>query len=307
MNKEENLPAGEDRVPDEEPPQEQPVNEVPKADAAKVEEISSTAPVAETGQAAILNLQPETEKEMEVHHHTHPAHGKKNWKSYFWEFLMLFLAVFCGFLAEYQLEHKIEKDREKQYAKLLLSDLRADSLYFVDRTTLLETRLKKHKQFYDLMTGSVAPDDKEIINGFLPLFYIYDLRITPGTYNQMKTSGSLRYIETQQLINSLQQYYEIVIPRANQRLEAEMQFYSNILYPFFINHFRIQDIDDEADSVKVAVPLILNRTGGTNQELLNITENYGSDQRNLHKRYIVTLIDRNKELIRLLKEEYHLE
>lgn len=37
---------------------------------------------------------------MEVHHHTHPSHGKKTWKEYFWEFLMLFLAVFCGFLAE---------------------------------------------------------------------------------------------------------------------------------------------------------------------------------------------------------------
>lgn len=44
---------------------------------------------------------------MEVHHHPHdPAapHHKKNWKSYFWEFLMLFLAVFCGFLAENQRE-----------------------------------------------------------------------------------------------------------------------------------------------------------------------------------------------------------
>jgi hypothetical protein len=45
---------------------------------------------------------------MEVHAHSH-SHGKKSWRSYFWEFLMLFLAVFCGFLAEYQLEHKIEK------------------------------------------------------------------------------------------------------------------------------------------------------------------------------------------------------
>jgi hypothetical protein len=114
MNKEENLPAGEDRVPDNEPPQEQPVNKVAKADAAKDEEISSIAPIAETEQAAIINLQ--TEKEMEVHHHTHAAHGKKTWKDYFWEFLMLFLAVFCGFLAEYQLEHIIEHQRAKVFA-----------------------------------------------------------------------------------------------------------------------------------------------------------------------------------------------
>ena len=39
---------------------------------------------------------------MEVHHHAHHDHGKKTWKSYFWEFFMLFLAVFCGFMAEVQ-------------------------------------------------------------------------------------------------------------------------------------------------------------------------------------------------------------
>src|SRR5687767_2995927 len=44
---------------------------------------------------------------MEVHHHSHP-HGHKNWRTYAWEFAMLFLAVFCGFLAEYFLEHRIE-------------------------------------------------------------------------------------------------------------------------------------------------------------------------------------------------------
>ena len=69
-------------------------------------------------------------KDMEVHHHAHdPAapHHKKNWKSYFWEFLMLFLAVFCGFLAEYQLEHVIENSREKQFIKSYIEDLKTDT------------------------------------------------------------------------------------------------------------------------------------------------------------------------------------
>ena len=53
---------------------------------------------------------------MEVHAHSH-SHGKKNWKNYFWEFLMLFLAVFCGFLAENQREHYVEYQREKTIYK----------------------------------------------------------------------------------------------------------------------------------------------------------------------------------------------
>ena len=253
-----------------------------------------------------INPNQETEN-MEVHHHAHNTHGKKTWKEYFWEFLMLFLAVFCGFLAEYKLEHTLEHQRENQYAELLLSDLRADSLYFADRTKLVETRLKKHQQFYELMTGSVKPADKQILNFFLPLFYTYDLKITPATYNQMRTSGSLRYIQNPKLINTLQQYYEVQISRANQSLDLNHQYYENVLYPFFLKHFRIQDFDDEADSVKVTNPVILNRTNETDQELLNIAENYGSDQRHFQKRMIVSLTAKNKELINLIKEEYRLE
>ena len=80
------------------------------------EEITSTKDV-ET-----IDPNHETEN-MEVHHHSH-SHGNKNWKSYFWEFLMLFLAVFCGFLAEYQLEHTIEKERATELAKSFYGELK---------------------------------------------------------------------------------------------------------------------------------------------------------------------------------------
>jgi len=63
---------------------------------------------------------------MEVHPHSH-SHGKKNWKSYVWEFLMLFLAVFCGFLAEYQLEHTIEHNREKEFILSMIEDVQTDT------------------------------------------------------------------------------------------------------------------------------------------------------------------------------------
>ena len=63
---------------------------------------------------------------MEVHHHAH--HDKKNWKSYFWEFLMLFLAVTLGFFVENQREHLVEHRREKEYMISMLEDLSADTM-----------------------------------------------------------------------------------------------------------------------------------------------------------------------------------
>ena len=86
---------------------EQPAENIPQE---IIPAIQTTVPEIE--ETIIAEQQPagscgQTEN-MEVHHHTHPDshrdHGKKNWKTYFWEFLMLFLAVFCSFLAEYQLE-----------------------------------------------------------------------------------------------------------------------------------------------------------------------------------------------------------
>lgn len=48
--------------------------------------------IISTNDIETINSNQETEN-MEVHHHAHHE-GKKNWKSYFWEFSMLFLAVF---------------------------------------------------------------------------------------------------------------------------------------------------------------------------------------------------------------------
>ncbi|TAL44322.1 MAG: hypothetical protein EPN92_08995, partial [Chitinophagaceae bacterium] len=63
---------------------------------------------------------------MEVHQHAHHG-GKKNWKSYFWEFLMLFLAVFCGFLAENYRETVVNKEKAHHYIQNMVADLKEDT------------------------------------------------------------------------------------------------------------------------------------------------------------------------------------
>src|SRR5436190_22961016 len=74
-----------------------------------------------------LNESNDLNDKMEVHNHAHAAHGKKTWKEYFWEFLMLFLAVFCGFMAENIREHSIEKKRANELAQSMLEDLKKDT------------------------------------------------------------------------------------------------------------------------------------------------------------------------------------
>src|SRR5215470_13366713 len=64
---------------------------------------------------------------MDTHaQHLHKAPGKNFWH-YFYEFLMLFLAVFCGFLAENFREHMVENNREKEYIRSYVEDLKQDT------------------------------------------------------------------------------------------------------------------------------------------------------------------------------------
>ena len=116
---------------------------------------------------------------MEVHHHAHdPAvpHHKKNWKSYFWEFIMLFLAVFCGFLAEYQLEHVIERDREKQYMKSLVRDLKKDTAFLNSAISKKQNRIKIIDSVFLFFENKPLPNE-------IPGYVILQMKNT--TFDQM--------------------------------------------------------------------------------------------------------------------------
>ena len=145
-----------------------------------------------------INSIQETEN-MEVHHHAHdPAapHHKKNWKSYFWEFLMLFLAVFCGFLAEYQLEHKIENDRGKQYTYSFYEDLLTDSSHFNDLISRFQKKLAVLQDMspcYDSLLSSSPTNCLMAIMRNSTDFP--DLIYTDRTLLQLKNAGGLRLLK----------------------------------------------------------------------------------------------------------------
>jgi len=146
---------------------------------------------------------------MEVHAHSH-SHGKKNWRSYFWEFLMLFLAVFCGFLAEYQLEHKIEKDREIQYIRSLYEDLKENDKTFGQVLIFQENRIAMMDSMINML------NHPESIRGHEGLLYYFarmsprlqTLAINNRTFEQLKNSGNFRLIRKIETSNRVMAYYE---------------------------------------------------------------------------------------------------
>src|SRR4026207_151543 len=91
---------------------------------------------------------------MEVHHHA--RHEKKNWKSYFWEFLMLFLAVTLGFFVENQREHYIENQREKKYIQSFYEDLTADQYDLQSNISFLRTQMQEADSL-EILLGNIKP------------------------------------------------------------------------------------------------------------------------------------------------------
>ena len=155
-----------------------------------------------------FNPNQETEN-MEVHHHTHASHGKKTWKDYFWEFLMLFLAVFCGFLAEYQLEHVVEHNREKQYIESMIADLKADS----NRVQGVINSNKKYVAGFDSLLQNIyhKPYTDSSIRTLYYLKETYTLvgsimRFSKGTISQLKNSGGFRLIRNRAAADSIIKY-----------------------------------------------------------------------------------------------------
>lgn len=186
------------------------------------EEIISAEETNATYQPQTTNLKLQTEADMEVHHHAHPAHGKKTWRSYFWEFLMLFLAVFCGFLAEYQLEHVIENQREKTLMRSLTEDLKTDSTQL---QTYIGWRIETNQDFDSLLLllSRSGPDENayfiyKLANRSALRFGLPD--ISERTIQQLKNAGGLRLIRSEAVSGAINKHY-MNVNRLKSNYETE--------------------------------------------------------------------------------------
>jgi len=139
----------------------------------------------------------ETQLPMEVHHHPDLHHEKKKWKEYFLEFLMIFLAVTLGFIAENVRESISEHERAKVFAASMLKDLEADT-----------AQLRPYRIYFDYAAHNVdtlmqmlsSHDLKDIPTGKLYWYGLWGgahgfFIPNDATFQQMKSSGSLRYFD----------------------------------------------------------------------------------------------------------------
>ncbi len=251
-------------------------------------------------------------KEMEVHHHSHESHGKKNWKNYFWEFLMLFLAVFSGFLAEYQLEHKIEKDREKQFMQSLVVDLKSDIVAIKSLNLWRDTRL----QMSDSLTNTLI-ENKQLKNGSSVYYWGRSISrrsvffSADGTIQQLKNSGGLRLIRNQSIADKIIAYdvlYRRILRQQEQEetLLTDYRFYSSKLFDAAVFKKMTNLMKDTVFIVKPeGNPQLKENPPTVLNETINKL-NYWATSSTLLRQFLEQLKEKAAILIELIQREYHL-
>jgi hypothetical protein len=192
---------------------------------------------------------------MEVHAHTH-SHGKKNWGSYFWEFLMLFLAVFAGFLAENQREHIIEKSRAQKFLQSMLLDVKTnisnlDSLIKQDRIIIVN-----HDALVNWLLQDSTTIDRAAFAKKMGAVWVRNFLVRKETYEQMKSSGSLRYIGNIEFLKKMMDYERITNFAQYRNQEFEKKYYTELFIPAVYKSYDLTcqlnlDTSNHSDPVKM--------------------------------------------------------
>lgn len=257
---------------------------------------------------------------MEVHHHTHAAHGKKNWKSYFWEFLMLFLALTLGFFVENQREHYVEKVRAKELAKNLYKEIYADSINI--QQIMANRSLKEEACSY--FAGYVKDSNLTTLSyRFYPTFtraFIQTQQImfdpNDGILNQLRNSGELRYFKSSELQAEIGKL-GVMITNIRTRNDKEYSYVEMNLRPFSIRHYDFNWYEAftrhgklllaEAQNQKNQIPAsgkIVNPDKFNRQEAENVAFYYLLMLRGTRQVQYTGYADINHQVLQLLRKEY---
>ncbi len=174
---------------------------------------------------------------MEVHHHPDLHHNRKKWKEYFLEFLMIFLAVTMGFFAEQIREHRMEKERLHNYFGSMLLDIQSN-ITVLDSAIREDSKMVHH---YDSIAKSflVIGDtiNRAAFARNLGAIWYRGFTNRNETFEQMKSSGSLRYIDDFTLLTTIMQYVRATNFAQYRTENFERKYYTDYFLPAIYRNY----------------------------------------------------------------------
>ena len=146
---------------------------------------------------------------MEVHHH--PEVGKKSFKEYLLEGLMIFLAVTMGFFAESYREHINNKEKERGYIISLVNNLKDDTASMNDAIIANQKKMKGLDTVLALSSGKMTqPSDRRLLYASMGKISQYaNYGSNDATMLQLKNAGGLQYIRHDHIADSIAAYDQV--------------------------------------------------------------------------------------------------
>jgi len=242
---------------------------------------------------------------METHHPHHPAH-KKKWTEYLLEFFMLFFAVFLGFIAENIRENIVENKRSKEFAVSLLQDIKRDT---AGLQRLIRFRTEKNKRTDSLVNILSEPLNGQYDSLLNRLTYRLIWRdyfvVTDATWQQVKSSGALRYIK-RDVADSLVRYETEIseLLRSENTEATEIRDVTSTLYTIInADYMYARKMNRPGGGFKV---FRIKEDPGARNILFNWALHFLRVSEGMMIRHRQILAEANN-LIAVIKKEYHLE
>jgi hypothetical protein len=244
---------------------------------------------------------------MEVHHHPHAVKG---FKGYFLEFLMLFLAVTLGFLAENMRENISDHKKETELIQSLIEDLKEDSA-----TIKIQLKISKERMLYsDSLIELVH--EVNVLNKTADFYYYGRMTARWSSFSnnsrsidEMENGGLFRVIRNNNVATFIMAYYAF-IPQIKNYEDRQVivdneyrKIAVKVFDPYIFNH--MLNAADTIDRI-TGDPLLLKADKETLNELAGWA-NYTIAQQSATNRAKEQLLAKGKDLIALIKKEYHLK
>jgi hypothetical protein len=262
---------------------------------------------------------------MEVHKHPHHVTHKKKWGEYLLEFFMLFLAVFMGFMVENYREHYIENVRAEELAKTLYGEMKSDSINLstaIANRKDKETHLEYVAQYFqdsNLTNLSTSFYPRFTWAVFMNSYIVFEPK--DGMLEQLKNSGSLRYFKNKSIQRAVGDF-SVAIKNLRTRSEREGDLLATINRDFLLKYYDFTWLNKITNNGEMSTGEALKKYSSENKIIPASINGLGAIDRKATPNYLnyYVLVLRStrlgqiteyqkvsNNLIKLLREEYHLE
>jgi hypothetical protein len=257
---------------------------------------------------------------MEVHHHPHV--GKKNFKQYLLEGLMIFFAVTMGFIAENVREHITENKIANELAENLYQEVYNDSVQLTKCIASRELKEKELVYFINyIRDSSLANIDHRFYKSFTWSFLIISPTLfepADGMISQLRNSGSLRYFKSS-LLQKQMGDISVLISKIRSRNEVENSYGQSFIRPFILKFYNFRWSDEITQHGKIIPaealasepyptekPIIRNADSFSKTEAENIASYYQLIIRSTRVGQFKNYMDASHILLETLRKEYSL-